>query len=143
MFIGEYHYLIDNKNRISIPVKFRRHFKKGAVLTKGIDTCLSLYPLEVWRKVAQRLVELPTNRAKSRTFIRLMLAGAMDVKLDGQGRIILPDYLKKYAGLRKKIVIGGLYNKLEIWDEAKWETYKKRSEASSADIAETLEGIEI
>ena len=143
MFIGEYHYLIDNKNRISIPVKFRQHFKKGAVLTKGIDACLSLYPLEVWEKVAQRLVALPTNREKSRTFIRLMLAGAMDVKLDNQGRIVLPDYLKKYAGLKKRVVIGGLYNKLEIWDEEKWETYKRKSEASSADIAETLEGIEI
>lgn len=138
MFIGEYHYLIDDKNRLSIPVKFRASFKNGAVLTRGIDKCLSLYPSKEWKKVAERLVNLPTSQAKPRAFARLMLAGAMDVKLDSQGRIVLPDYLKKYADLKKQIVISGLYNKLEIWDESKWEIVKQKAEATSADIAETL-----
>ncbi|OQB44422.1 MAG: cell division protein MraZ [Parcubacteria group bacterium ADurb.Bin159] len=138
MFIGEYHYLIDDKNRLSIPVKFRSYFNKGAVITRGIDNCLTLYPLVEWKKVAEKLVNLPTNQAKPRAFARLMLAGAMDVKLDSLGRIVLPDYLKKYAGLKKEIVISGLYNKLEIWDEVKWEEVKAKAESSSIDIAETL-----
>ena len=138
MFIGEYHYLIDDKNRLSLPVKFRKDFAKGAVITRGIDSCLTLYPASEWQKVAERLVSLPTSQSKPRSFARLMLAGAMDVKVDSQGRIIIPDYLKKYAGLKKKVVIAGLYNKLEIWDESKWEQDKKKIEASTPDIADTL-----
>jgi len=138
MFIGEFHYLIDEKNRLALPVKFRLQFKKGVVVTRGVDACLFVYPKAEWEILAQKLAKLPLSQAKSRAFSRLMLAGAMDVELDAQGRITLPDYLKKYASLNKKVVITGLYNRLEIWDENKWKEYKERSEKESENIAETL-----
>jgi MraZ protein len=78
------------------------------------------------------------NQANTRAFARLMLAGAMDVSLDKQGRLIVPDYLRSYASIQKKVVIAGLYNRLEIWDEAAWTSYKKITERDSNDIAEKL-----
>ena len=138
MFIGEYYYLIDEKNRLAIPVKFRLQFKKGAVITRGVDACLFIYPKEEWGKLADKIAKLPINQAKSRAFARLMLAGAMDTTLDTQGRINIPDYLKQYAVLNKKVTITGLYNRLEIWDEEKWKEYKDKSEKESENIAEAL-----
>lgn len=138
MFIGEYHYSIDDKHRLGIPVKFRTNLLKGAVVTRGIDVCLFLYPKSEWKKLAKKLANLPISQAKTRAFSRLMLAGAMDVNIDKQGRIIIPDYLRKYGKMGKKVVIAGLYNRLEIWDEKKWQEYKIKSEASSSEIAETL-----
>ena len=138
MFIGEYNHTIDEKGRLAVPVKFRNKLAKGAVVTKGLDNCLVLYTGEEWKKLAPRLAALPINKANSRAFSRLMLAGAMDVSLDKQGRIILPDYLRKYAGVGKNVIVAGLYTRLEIWDAAKWETYKSGTEKSSGDIAEQL-----
>lgn len=138
MFIGEFHYTIDEKGRLAIPVKFRPILKNLAVVTRGIDNCLFLYSKKEWEKLAAKLSQLPINKAKSRAFARLMLAGAMDVKLDRLGRIILPEYLRGYAKLSKKVVIAGLYNRLEIWDEEIWEKYKQTSEKTSEDIAEAL-----
>ena len=138
MFIGEYQYSVDEKNRLGIPVKFRSELLKGAVVTRGIESCLFIYPKSEWKKWADKLAAMPISKSKNRAFTRLMLAGAMDVSLDKQGRINLPDYLRKYAGVKKRVVVAGLYNRLEIWDEKKWNEYKKKSEASSSDIAETL-----
>ncbi len=138
MFIGEYHHALDQKGRIAIPVKFRDEFAKGAVVTRGLDSCLFLYTKEEWSKLAKRLAELPIAKANTRAFARLMLAGAMDVDLDKQGRVILPDYLRQYADLEKKTVIAGLYNRLEIWQETNWNAYKKNTEKTSGDIAEAL-----
>ncbi|MDD2646918.1 MAG: division/cell wall cluster transcriptional repressor MraZ [Patescibacteria group bacterium] len=138
MFIGEYHYNIDEKARLAVPVKFRDAFSKGAVVTRGIDACLFLYPKKEWDSLAQKIAQLPLAQSNNRTFSRLMLAGAMDADLDKQGRIILPDYLRRYATINKKVVVAGLYNRLEIWDENKWEEYKSKSEGDSAEIAEAL-----
>jgi MraZ protein len=141
MFIGEYHYTIDNKGRLAIPVKFREILGQGGVVTRGIDTCLFLYPKKEWEALALKLAQLPISQTKTRAFTRLMLAGAMDVEMDKLGRITLPDYLRQYANLNKRVVIAGLYNRLEIWDEKKWEEYKKQSEKESPDIAEALGGL--
>ena len=138
MFIGEYQHAIDEKGRLAVPVKFRIKLAKGAVVTRGLDNCLFLYTEGEWKNLAERLAKLPISKANTRAFARLMLAGAMDVSLDKQGRIILPDYLRKYAGIGKNVIVAGLYNRLEIWDEAKWETYKSGTEKSSGDIAEAL-----
>ncbi len=138
MFIGEYHYSIDDKNRLGVPVKFRAELLKGAVVTRGLDTCLFLFPKKEWAKLAAKLSEMPISKSKPRTIARLMLAGAMDVSVDKQGRINLPDYLRKYAGIGKKVVVAGLYNRMEIWDEKKWEAFKKDAEEDSSEIAEAL-----
>ncbi|MEA2088556.1 MAG: division/cell wall cluster transcriptional repressor MraZ [Patescibacteria group bacterium] len=138
MFIGEYKHNIDDKARLAIPTKFRAELKNGAVVTRGLDNCLFLYTKEEWKKLADKLSALPFSQANSRAFARLMLAGAMDVKIDKQGRIILPDYLRVFSKIKKKVVIAGLYSRLEIWDEELWESYKNKTEKDSSKIAEEL-----
>ncbi len=138
MFIGEYRYLIDEKKRISIPVKFRKALGKRAILTRGLDGCLFLYPEQEWENLAQKLGSLPLGKADARGFMRIMLAGAMEVSFDNLGRILIPDYLKKYANLSKKTVIVGLYDHIEIWNEDRWEKYRSKAESEVGDIAERL-----
>lgn len=138
MFLGEYNHALDEKGRLSIPAKFRAALKKGAVVTRGLDGSLVLYTLPEWKTLAEKLAALPISKQTSRAFVRLMLAGAMDVSLDAQGRITIPEYLRQYAGMTKNIVIAGLYNRLELWDDAAWETFKRNTEARGADIAEQL-----
>ena len=91
-----------------------------------------------WEVLVQKLMNLPLAQANSRAFVRLMLAGASDAKVDAQGRILVPDYLRKYAGLKKQAVVTGLYNRMEVWDEGEWQAYKQKTEASSDEIAEKL-----
>lgn len=138
MFIGEYQHTIDDKGRLAVPAKFRNELSKGAVVTRGLDNCLFLYPQKDWEELAEKLSKLPISKKNTRAFARLMLAGAMDCEIDKQGRIILPDYLRKYANVTKKVVVAGLYNRLEIWDEETWNKYKTGAEKNSSEIAETL-----
>jgi MraZ protein len=138
MFIGEYQHSLDEKGRIAIPAKFRKELAEGAVVTRGLDHCLVVYTAAEWDKLAARLANLPMSSANTRAFARLMLAGAMDAPLDAQGRIIVPDYLRSFAQLGKKVVLAGLYNRLEIWDAANWAEFKARTEIASSDIAEKL-----
>lgn len=143
MFIGEYKHNLDSKGRVAVPAKFRKILQEGAVVTKGLDNCLFVYSQEQWEKMAEKFASLPMSQSKARAFARHMLAGAMDVEFDNQGRITLPDYLRKFAGLDKKIVIAGLYDHLEIWDEQQWENYKQESEQNTNEIAEGLSDLGI
>lgn len=138
MFIGEYSHNLDEKGRVAVPKKFRLDLKQGAVVTRGLDNCLFLYTKKEWQKLAEKLANLPFAQSNTRAFARLMLAGAMDVNVDKQGRIILPDYLRQYAGLKKEITVAGLYSRLEFWDATKWNEYKKKTEAESNKIAEQM-----
>ena len=138
MFIGEYNHTIDDKGRLAIPMKFRGDLARGAVVTRGLDASLFLFPKEEWDKLAEKLAGLPLGQSNSRAFARLMLAGAMDVEADKQGRVILPEYLRRYARMEKNIVIAGLYTRLELWDENAWEEYKQKSEKDVGGIAEKL-----
>lgn len=138
MFIGEYKHNIDDKGRIAIPIKFRADLSNGAVVTRGLDTSLFLFPKEEWDKLAEKLASLPLGQSNSRAFARLMLAGAMDVEVDKQGRVMLPEYLRTYAGLQKSVVIAGLYTRLELWDEATWNAYKSKMEEDAESVAEQL-----
>ncbi|MEK9130422.1 MAG: division/cell wall cluster transcriptional repressor MraZ [Patescibacteria group bacterium] len=139
MFIGEYFHTIDEKGRVAVPTKFRSKLVDGVVITRGLDNCLFLYTLEEWKNLADKLSKLSISKANTRAFSRLMLAGAMDLQLDKQGRIIIPDYLRKYANIKKKAVITGLFNRLEIWDQEVWEKYKDNTEKTSENIAEALD----
>jgi MraZ protein len=138
MFIGEYKHNLDEKGRLAVPVKFRTLLKKGAVVTRGLDNCLFLYPREQWQKIASKLSNMPVSQSRARAFSRLMLAGAMEVDFDNQGRITLPEYLRTFAGIKRKAVIAGLYDRLEIWDEENWDKYKSGAEKESTNIAESL-----
>jgi MraZ protein len=138
MFIGEYHHAIDEKGRVQVPVKFRAEIQKGAVVTRGLDNCLFIYPKKEWDILAQKLAGLPIAKANSRAFARLMLAGAMELEVDKQGRALLPEYLRQYGTLKKSVVIAGLYNRLEVWDKDAWKRYRSGTEKQSGDIAEAL-----
>ena len=141
MFIGEYKHNLDNKGRLAVPAKFRAILKSGAVVTRGLDNCLFLYTKKEWVEKAKKISSLPFNKANNRAFARSMLAGAMEVDFDNQGRIMLPEYLRKFAKLNKKTVIAGIYDRLEIWDEQKWDKYQLGTERKSNKIAEALSEI--
>ena len=144
MFIGKYFHSLDEKKRLAVPSKFRKEIKnKKAIITRGIDNCLSVYPLKEWANLAKKLSSLPNSQVEARGFARLMLAGAMDVTLDSLGRILIPDYLKNYAFLKKNTAIIGLCNKFEIWDEKIWHEYEKQTETTVGDIAEKLKELGI
>jgi MraZ protein len=143
MFIGEYQHTIDSKGRLAVPAKLRQSLAKGAVVTKGLDNCLFLYPKGEWQKLADKLAALPIAKANSRAFARLMLAGAMDVEIDKQGRMLIPEYLRQYAKMKKRVIIAGLYNRLEMWDETIWNKYKQGTESKSGDIAEALGDLDV
>lgn len=138
MFIGEYTISMDAKGRIAVPAKFRTLLNTEAVVTRGLDKSLFLYTKSEWQAIASKLAALPLSKANSRAFARLMLAGAYDAELDKQGRMMIPEYLRKFASLGKKIVVAGLYNRIEIWDAEAWEAYKKTTENESTSIAEAL-----
>lgn len=143
MFIGEYLYTIDQKKRLAIPAKFRKALGKKAVITRGLDNCLVVYPLKEWGILAKKLEGLPSSQTDARGFARIMLSGAVDAELDKLGRILIPDYLKNYASLKKNIAIIGLSNRIEIWDKTKWQTYKTRTEKEVGDIASRLQELGI
>ena len=138
MLLGEYRHNLDTKGRVAIPAKFREKLAAGAIITRGLDNCLFVFGPKEWETLAAKLTALPLSQSNSRAFVRLMLSGAADVEFDAQGRILIPDYLRKYAGLDKKVVITGLYSRLEIWGEEQWEKYKQKTESSSEEIAEKL-----
>ena len=143
MLLGEYQHSLDDKGRLAIPAKFRKILSDGVVITRGLDACLYLYPLEEWTKLADKLAKLPINQADSRAFSRLMLAGASHAEIDSQGRVLLPEYLRKYSGISSKAVIIGIYNRAEIWDESRWREYRAGVEERSDEIAERLGNLEI
>lgn len=138
MFIGEFHHSIDTKGRVAIPSKFRRQISGGAIITRGLDKCLFVFTKKDWGMLAEKLVQLPLAQANSRAFVRLMLSGAADVGLDSQGRILIPDYLRQYAGLGKAAKVIGVYNRMEIWDAKAWERYREKTESASDEIAEKM-----
>ena len=141
MLIGEYKYNLDEKKRLTMPSKFRIVLGKKAIITKGMDGCLFMYSEKAWKELAEKLAKLPFSQSNARSFARVMLAGAMDVLIDSNGRVLVTDYLKDYAGLDKKVVVAGLYNRIEIWDEDKWNKYNKENSDHIGDIAERLNSI--
>jgi MraZ protein len=138
MFIGEYTHSLDTKGRVALPAKFRQKISDGAIITRGLDHSLFLFNKSDWEVLAQKILALPMTSANSRAFARLMLSGAAEVEFDAQGRVLIPEPLRQYAGLKKQAVFAGVYNRVEIWDEASWKSYKSKTEASSDDIAEKL-----
>ena len=138
MILGEYQHNLDSKGRVAIPAKFRAYLNAGAIITRGLDKSLFVFALKEWEILVQKLIALPLAQANSRAFVRLMLAGASDTTVDNRGRILLPDYLREYAGVTKQVAIAGLYNRIEIWDADVWKQYKMKTELASDEIAEKL-----
>lgn len=121
MFMGEYNHTIDAKGRLIVPSKFREKLGDEFVVTKGLDDCLFVYPLDEWAAIEQAFRKVPLTNKKARDFVRFFFAGAASCEIDRQGRILLPPSLRAYAGLEKEVVSAGVLNRVEIWDKAKWE----------------------
>lgn len=138
MLIGEYKHNLDDKRRLAIPSKFRKELGKGAILTRGLDNCLFIFPSKFWAPFAEMLAGLSLAKKETRSFARLFLSGATEVEFDSLGRILVPENLAEYAGINKQVVVAGLFNRLEIWDEGKWAKYRSDLEKNSDSIAEKL-----
>jgi len=143
MFIGEYKHTIDSKKRLALPAKFRKELGKTVIITRGLDDCLIIYPEREWKVMSDKLGKLPASQLEARDFARIMLSGAVDVRLDKLGRILIPDYLRNFASLKKNTTILGLYNRIEIWDEKRWKGYKKKRERKIGDMVERLKELGI
>ena len=141
MFIGEYTHTVDDKKRISLPSKFRKSVGKKAVVTKGLDSCLFIYTIEEWKKVAQ---ELGSGWTKSdqRGIHRFIYGGAQEISVDSVARILIPEHLKKYAELKNKVVFAGVHNRIELWNDQKWSAYKKTMEKRAEELSEKLGNVE-
>lgn len=138
MLIGQYRHSIDDKNRISLPVKFRKEVGRKVVLTHGLDNCLFLYPIREWQKISEKLANLSMGQADTRGFNRFLLAGASEVDVDSSGRLLLPEHLKAFAKLGEKVVFAGVHNRIELWSEPRWNEYQRRIEGQADALAEKL-----
>lgn len=138
MLIGEYRHAIDPKKRVALPAQFRRLLGRKVVLTRGLDTCLFVYPIKSWQGIMEKLSHLAQGQADTRSFIRFFLAGAVQTDVDAMGRILLPDFLKSFAQLKTKVVITGVSDRLEIWDEERWQGETKKLERQADLLAEKL-----
>lgn len=138
MLIGEYTHTVDEKKRISLPIRFRKEIGKNVIITHGLDNCLFLYSLKEWKKIAEKLGTLSIGQADSRGFNRFMLAGAAEVDVDALGRILIPDFLRQFAGLSGKVVFAGVHNRVEIWNDERWGEYKRQIVAKADTLAEKL-----
>jgi len=138
MLIGEYTHTLDPKKRLSLPSKWRKELGEGVVITRGLDNCLFVYPLNEWQTITEKIGRLPFGQADTRGFNRFFLSGAVEVEVDSVGRILIPDFLKEFAGLGSKVVLAGIHDRIEIWDQNKWTTYKAHIEAQAEALAEKL-----
>ena len=138
MFLGEYLHTLDAKKRISLPVRFRKEAGKKIVVTRGLDNCLFVYPLADWRKILKKLENLSIAQSDQRGFNRFLLSGAVEADVDSVGRILIPDFLKDFAGLKSRVVVAGVNDRIEIWNELAWKEYKRRIEKQADQMAEKL-----
>jgi MraZ protein len=138
MFLGEYKHNLDYKGRVSVPKKFRQEIGSEGILTRGLDGCLFLYPASSWRELADKMRQMPLTQADARTFARYIFGGAQSIGFDRLGRISIPDYLRTYASLSKKVVLVGLLDRIEIWDEKKWEQLEVKLKKTGEEVAERL-----
>ncbi|MCC6198666.1 division/cell wall cluster transcriptional repressor MraZ [Candidatus Nomurabacteria bacterium] len=141
MLIGEYTHTIDEKNRLSFPMKFRKEMGKNVVVTRGLDRCLFVFTEKEWKLIAEKLASSSMLQSDARSFNRYLLGGAVEVGVDSAGRILLPDFLKDRAGLSGKVAVVGVHTRVELWDETAWKTYKKKVEHDADALAERLGGI--
>ena len=143
MFMGEYLHSIDTKGRIIVPSKFRDELGASFVVTRGLDKCLFAYPMDEWKVLEEKLKKLPLTKKDARAFTRFFFSGAVECEVDKQGRINIPQGLRKYAGLEKECNVIGVSNRIEFWASDSWEDYVTDSEESFAELAENLMDFDI
>ncbi len=138
MLIGEYTHTIDDKNRISLPSKFRKEIGKKLIATYGLEGCLSLYPSKEWEKISEEMGKMDSLRADTRGFNRFMFGGAVELEVDSLGRVLIPEYLREFATIKDKGVFVGVHKRIEMWNDKKWADYKKKVVVEADVLAEKL-----
>lgn len=138
MFIGEYQHTIDTKGRVIIPSKLRDDLGSNFIMTKGLDNCLFVYPLQEWKVLEEKLKTLPMTNRDARAFVRFFFAGATECTLDKQGRVLVPVNLRDHANLDKDAVIIGVATRIELWSKEEWEKYNDDDNLSYDSIAERM-----
>jgi len=142
MFYGEYLHSIDRKGRIILPAKFREvakaHFVEKFFLTRGLDKCLFMFSEEEWRTQEAKFKGISFTKQQARTFNRLYFSGAVEIVPDKQGRILVPQYLKDFAEIKRDVILVGVSNRIEVWAKDKWQEFYGNSRQSFEDIAEKL-----
>ena len=142
MFYGEYIHGIDKKGRIILPSRFRDAAKENNIerffVTRGLDKCIFMFSEHEWRVQEQKFKNLSFTKQEARTFNRMFFSGAVDVIPDGQGRFIVPQYLKEFASISKEVVIIGVSNRIEIWDSPTWENFFNQSNSVFEQTAEKM-----
>ncbi len=148
MFIGEFTHTLDDKKRLSLPSKFRKELGKKVIITHGLDNCLFMFTLPQWNKIAEQLGNTSIGNADSRGFNRIMLAGAVEIEVDTAGRVLIPDFLRQYAGAttdekkeNTKLVFAGVHTRIEIWEEKRWKSYKEKILKQADSLAAKLSEI--
>jgi MraZ protein len=138
MLIGEYRHTLDPKKRLSLPAKFRKEFGKSVIVTRGLDRCLFLLSHASWKKLVEKFSQLSIGSSDTRGFNRFMLSGAVEADVDSAGRILIPEYLKDFAELGQDVVLAGVGERVEIWNEARWKSYKQQIESQGDALAAKL-----
>ncbi len=143
MFLGEFAHTIDGKGRLTIPAKFRDELEGGVVVTRGLDGCLWAYNRGEWEQLAEKIARMPTTNAAARNFARFMFSSAFDSVPDRQGRVLVPQNLRTYAGIENETIVIGVMNRVEIWNPTRWNTILTDVEADPDVFVNQLQGLEI
>ncbi|MCY0881299.1 MAG: division/cell wall cluster transcriptional repressor MraZ [Firmicutes bacterium] len=138
MLMGEYSHALDDKGRFIIPARLREDLQSPFVMTKGLDGCLFLYPMDEWQKIEERLKALSVTKADARAFSRLFLAGAQEIEVDKQFRVTVPPRLREFALVQKNIALIGVGNRVELWAQERWETYQEQAQGGYETLAENM-----
>jgi MraZ protein len=138
MFYGEYEHTVDEKNRLTLPVRFRDALAGGVVLARGIEKNIDVYPRESWDANVARIADLDSLNREAREMKRFVFAGATVAELDKQGRVLVPPHLATHASVEKEVVLAGVHDHIEIWDRSEWATHLSAIEGSAGDVAERL-----
>jgi len=138
VFMGEHQHSIDEKGRLTLPAKFRDGLGGSFVVTKGLDNCLFVYPMDEWFNLKQTLSTLPFTNGDARAFVRTILSGAAECELDRQGRTLLPANLRAYARMEKEVIIIGVSSRIEIWAKEAWEVYSLKAQSNYEGLAEKM-----
>ncbi|MHB8892555.1 MAG: division/cell wall cluster transcriptional repressor MraZ [Candidatus Limnocylindrales bacterium] len=142
MFTGEYRHAVDAKGRIAVPARFRAQLDGGAVVARWLDTCLAIFPLAAWEELATKVGSLPMTDPNARLLQRQLFAGAFETELDRQGRVLVPQGLRAFAGLEDEAMVLGSRDHAEIWAPARWGTYSESLDDPDA-FAQAIAGLGI
>jgi len=138
MFFGEYEYKVDEKGRLALPSKFRREMKEGVILAKGEEKCITVYSLSEWKRLADSLAAKVITPANRRKLNRALFGSAVQLSFDGQGRLVLPASLRTYAGISDTVMVVGVNNRVELWNNELWKAEKASAEEQASQIIESL-----